>query len=97
MDAELKAKWVKALRSGEYKQGHGRLKTAEGGYCCLGVLCAVAGWSIDKKGNNLVGHSEGYAKIWSVTRSEQECRNLATMNDNLAPFPEIADYIEKRL
>lgn len=31
--------WVKALRSGQYEQGRQYLKTADGGYCCLGVLC----------------------------------------------------------
>lgn len=44
---ELKAKWVKALRSGEYKQGHGSLcrRADDGSYsfCCLGVLEDVAG------------------------------------------------------
>lgn len=41
---ENRAKWVKALRSGKYKQGEGVLfdkKTKA--YCCLGVLCNVAG------------------------------------------------------
>lgn len=32
--------WLKALRSGEYKQVKGRLRTEEG-YCCLGVACDV--------------------------------------------------------
>lgn len=44
---ELKAKWVKALRSGEYQQGQGQLctRTNDGSYsfCCLGVLEDVAG------------------------------------------------------
>jgi hypothetical protein len=35
---DVKEKWVKALRSGEYKQGMGTLKR-EDKYCCLGVLC----------------------------------------------------------
>jgi len=38
---EVAEKWVKALRSGEYKQGSGALETY-GHYCCLGVLCEVA-------------------------------------------------------
>lgn len=38
MNQEIKAKWVAALRSGEYEQGRNYLKGAEG-YCCLGVLC----------------------------------------------------------
>lgn len=47
MDANLKAQWLTALRSGEYKQGKFALRDSEGGYCCLGVLCDVIdpnGW-----------------------------------------------------
>ncbi len=44
MDAQLKEKWVEALRSGEYSQATGHLHDKEnGGYCCLGVLCKVMG------------------------------------------------------
>ena len=31
-------KWVKALRSGEYKQGKRRLHNCDNTFCCLGVL-----------------------------------------------------------
>lgn len=41
MNPEIKDKWLSALRSGEYKQTDGSLKTPEG-YCCLGVLCDIA-------------------------------------------------------
>ena len=38
-------KWVKALRSGEFKQGTGTLRTVkphgEPAYCCLGVVCEL--------------------------------------------------------
>lgn len=37
MNQEIKAKWVEALRSGEYKQGT-RYLNSEEGFCCLGVL-----------------------------------------------------------
>jgi hypothetical protein len=44
MNQELKAKWVEALRSGEYKQTTGELHDrATDSYCCLGVLCRVVG------------------------------------------------------
>lgn len=34
--------WVKALRSGKYKQSsESVLKGNDGGYCCLGVACAL--------------------------------------------------------
>ncbi|MFY1688155.1 hypothetical protein [Plantactinospora sp. WMMB782] len=41
MKQEIKDQWTAALRSGEFKQGASRLRTAEG-YCCLGVLCEIA-------------------------------------------------------
>lgn len=52
-DSDLKAKWVKALRSGRYKQGKNALrKRTEDGkleYCCIGVLANVCGthWRAD--------------------------------------------------
>lgn len=47
MKPEIKARWVAALRSGEYQQGQGwlKMKEANGGpvrHCCLGVLCELA-------------------------------------------------------
>ena len=40
----FKKKWVKALRSGKYKQGRCRLYNPEtDSYCCLGVACRVVG------------------------------------------------------
>jgi hypothetical protein len=41
MKPEIKAKWIEALRSGEYAQGRLALRTDDG-YCCLGVLCDLA-------------------------------------------------------
>ncbi len=38
MNPTVKEKWVKALRSGEYNQGTGCLRS-DNGHCCLGVLC----------------------------------------------------------
>ena len=41
MKKEIKKKWVKALRSGKYKQGRGELRE-EDRFCCLGVLCDLS-------------------------------------------------------
>lgn len=38
MNAEIKKKWIDALRSGEYKQGKSFLQK-HNLFCCLGVLC----------------------------------------------------------
>jgi len=37
MKPDIKARWVEALRSGEYEQGEGQLKEGNK-FCCLGVL-----------------------------------------------------------
>lgn len=37
---ELQTRFLAALRSGEYKQAEGHLRT-ENGFCCLGVMCDV--------------------------------------------------------
>lgn len=39
MKKEIAMQWVAALRSGEYRQGAGQLRTAHDTFCCLGVLC----------------------------------------------------------
>lgn len=41
MDEKMKKKWTNALRSGEYRQGRQALKTRDGAFCCLGVLCDI--------------------------------------------------------
>ncbi len=54
MNPEIKAKWVAALRSGEFTQGHGGLYNREtDSYCCLGVLCELAARE------NVVNHVRG--------------------------------------
>jgi len=45
MRKEVMVKWVKALRSGKFKQGQGTLKQfnkqGQTQHCCLGVLCEL--------------------------------------------------------
>ncbi len=51
MDPEAKRAWVEALRSGEYKQGCDVLalvsRDGRAAFCCMGVLCDVAGLPSD--------------------------------------------------
>ena len=37
LDKDKKKRWIKALRSGKYKQGTERLKPTQDTFCCLGV------------------------------------------------------------
>ena len=44
MKAELKKKWIEALRGQgkkKYKQGKGQLRDKNDNFCCLGVLCDI--------------------------------------------------------
>ncbi len=47
MNKKVKAAWIKALRSGDYTQGRGVLRSMDDEFCCLGVLADVKGarWS----------------------------------------------------
>lgn len=50
MSEPIKGEWLTALRSGEFKQGRGKMHTAtrntdgteQHEFCCLGVLCELA-------------------------------------------------------
>lgn len=59
---EVKAEWLAALRSGEYKQCSGALKkisNTETTHCCLGVLCDLHA----KKGLGDWQNRDGYTPI----------------------------------
>lgn len=49
---EARARWVEALRSGDYEQGRNRLRDMENRFCCLGVACDINGieWFPDVRG-----------------------------------------------
>lgn len=43
MKPSIKKRWLEALRSGKYQQGKGVLLDKDHNFCCLGVLCDIAG------------------------------------------------------
>jgi len=55
MKKNVAKKWVKALRSGKYKQSREMLKNS-GGYCCLGVLCEILDfkWTVHDRCPDLI-------------------------------------------
>jgi hypothetical protein len=93
MKAELKRKWIEALRSGKYAQGEGMLKNSETGeMCCLGVLCEIQGTDLDARdgiltyGNNALpkkGEMLGLEKVIVTFRGNNIRANdaLVRMND----------------
>lgn len=78
MDAGIKARWIAALRSGEYEQAYGQLRSNKG-YCCLGVLSEIAvdagvitkeridtgdGWT-EAYGNGSSGYLPSLVRDWA--------------------------------
>lgn len=97
MKAEIKTKWVTALRGGEYLQARKRLKVGDG-YCCLGVLCRVLDIEIDEKGDNVIidGKDMNYSGLDGFIHGDHRT-DLISMNDNGSNFDEIADWIETNI
>lgn len=102
---EARALWVRALRSGKFKQGEGQLAAGDK-RCCLGVAADLAVEHGVIKGYN---HGYGTLNDGPDVQPVQDwlgllygsgayggCGNagLALSNDNGATFAEIADIIE---
>ena len=88
MNPEIKARWLRDLRSGEFKQGLNMLRNEiDNEYCCLGVLCKSADvrWSY-------------YILKDEVGVSDKVQSTLMALNDEeKKSFTEIADWIEENL
>jgi hypothetical protein len=101
MNTKLKAEWIAALRSGKYKQGKTFLRDSVDNYCCLGVLCEVAGEVGEH--DAVVGgyyYRDTYGTLSSTMLREfgmsaNLMSKLIGMNDvERCSFDTIADYIE---
>ena len=104
MDPEIKAEWLRELRSGENRQCVWRLHNKSGAFCCLGVLCDIVydgDWEWCEDGNSwCVEGKRGLPPVSVLNQAslyEDKVEKLAGMNDQGATFDEIADYIEREL
>jgi|HubBroStandDraft_4_1064222.scaffolds.fasta_scaffold00027_30 hypothetical protein len=102
MDATIKKKWVKALRSGRYKQTDSQLYDARiDAHCCLGVLCRVV--RAERDGEAFIWDGEIDALelplplLAHVGMDGAQMGEVAKMNDDGKTFKEIANYIERQL
>lgn len=111
MDAELKTKWLAALRSGEYEQTTGMLRRDDT-YCCLGVLCDVS-----ERGTWVKRGGAGTTWRWEYELAFDEAPvyldadlldgrfdlpadvelDSIELNDDGETFASIADYLEANL
>lgn len=106
MKKRIKAKWLKALLSGEYQQGISFLNR-DGKFCCLGVLYdTLEGrrWVKESKESLARGAgSRGQTGLLD-TKTRERCGltiteqcELSTMNDSGKTFGQIAKHIEAKL
>jgi hypothetical protein len=104
MEPTIKKQWVKALRSGAFKQTKNKL-CRNGRFCCLGVLATLhpaVDSPTDKEMIKLLSMAEENGMPhddvleWAGLKPQEACL-LATKNDDGHTFPEIADYIEATL
>lgn len=101
MNKTIKRMWLKALRSGKYKQIQQQLGNNQG-HCCLGVLCEVMKLPKSESPNGFI-----YSGLQKTLPSEATCKakipqkrleQLILRNDEMNwNFTKIATWIEKYL
>lgn len=97
MNPAIKKKWLKALRSGKYKQTRGALRRkSTGGMCCIGVLGHVQGVNANVM-DGLCSSTLPNQKYWAGLVFS-DFRQLANLNDSYRwSFKKIADWVEENL
>ena len=106
MKADVKAAWLAKLRSGEFAQGSGQLRTWDSvkkvwRYCCLGILCEMSGLGEWEEGLRVSAYlgSKHYLPVevaeWAGIdpdcNSEKGAQQrLGSLNDSGASFKAIA-------
>lgn len=112
VDAELKSRWLAALRSGEYKQGRGALRVGDK-YCCLGVLCNLYDSSCWVESEQAKSSEQPPLYVYMLDEHGDVAflpdtvaiaaslfkvqAELTERNDNGETFAQIADFIEENL
>jgi hypothetical protein len=91
MNMKLKSRWIKALRSGQYRQTITYLGDTRGGKeynCCLGVLARVARLKLNRENESGSWPLPDEILDWDTQRM------LSRMNDDGKSFEDIATYLE---
>lgn len=104
MKAEIKRRWLNALRSGRYVQTKSRLRRTDPdtfgrSYCCLGVLCDIQ-LSDARRESWFQENSRKAAPSYefSADLSDDEIGTLMHLNDSLEQnFDQIANWIEENI
>lgn len=109
MKQNVMKKWVKALRSGKFKQGQGTLKQfnkqGQTQHCCLGVLCELYNQEMKKNKkktlpekvyDNDSDFSYGYCRFGGKKEDlPKEVKNWAGIRDSLGKFKTPTDIADE--
>ncbi len=101
-------KWIRALRSGKYKQGKFSLHTKKDRFCCLGVACKIfekelkvsensENYLYDKHGSSLPKKMINKLGLVGSFGKSKSCKStLADLNDMEGySLKKIADHLEE--
>ena len=88
MNPDIKQAWLDALRSGEYEQAYGKLRSGNS-FCCLGVLCDLHAKATD----NVWDEAERYFNEPGAL--PPEVRDWADLPDTNPDMPTPPDVIGK--
>jgi hypothetical protein len=98
MKQNIMKRWIKALRSGKYKQGQGTLKQynskGQAHHCCLGVLCELYNQEMKKNKKKILPEkicnkdfAYGYTKFGNkLDDLPVEVRKWAGMKNSMGEF-----------
>ena len=101
MKQNIMKQWIKALRSGKYKQGKGTLKQYDSKgnaqHCCLGVLCELYNQEMRKNKKKTIPEkiynddsdfSHGYSRFGGKKEDlPKEAMDWAGIKDSVGKFP----------
>jgi hypothetical protein len=86
MNHEVMQKWAKALRSGDYQQIDGRLRSYEPddrgkySYCCLGVLCELHRQEFNADGS-------GHRYAWGEAKKNEASKPTTAYDSHVDDLP----------
>lgn len=94
MKPEVKEKWIDTLLSGKYEQGREELQTADGKFCCLGVLCEMAiadGVVVDVEKAGTVTYNGEYQFL---PYEVQQWAGMKSNDGEFSEYNELENYAE---
>lgn len=100
MNPQVKEMWVNALRSGEYNQATGKLKTPQG-FCCLGVLTDLyvkeknQEWILQSNNPEVIDPEDYYTFQQTDDFLPTSVSNWAGLNTNCPEVMVENDYCEE--